>query len=71
LSTKLTGSWDKYFPDAMNLFCHNLAYRGLGLGHVNFSIFAGKDEIVWAELQRLLDAMGLEVSPTSASESLD
>ena len=31
----------------------------------------GKDEIVWAELQRQLDAMGLEVSLTSVSESLD
>ena len=30
-----------------------------------------KDEIVWAELQSQLDAMGLEVSLTSVSESLD
>jgi IS5 family transposase len=30
-----------------------------------------KDKIVWAELQRQLDAMGLQVSLTSVSESLD
>jgi hypothetical protein len=30
-----------------------------------------KDNIVWAELQRQLDAMGLQVSLTSVSESLD
>jgi IS5 family transposase len=30
-----------------------------------------KDKVVWAELQRQLDAMGLQVSLTSVSESLD
>ncbi len=30
-----------------------------------------KDKMVWAELQRQLDAMGLQVSLTSVSESLD
>jgi transposase, IS5 family len=32
---------------------------------------SGKDEFVWAELQRQLDSMGLQVSLTSVSESLD
>jgi IS5 family transposase len=31
----------------------------------------GKKDMVWAELQRQLDAMGLQVSLTSVSESLD
>jgi transposase, IS5 family len=31
----------------------------------------GKEEVVWAELQRQLDAKGLQVSLTSVSESLD
>jgi IS5 family transposase len=31
----------------------------------------GKDQIVWAELQRQLDDMGLQVSLTLVSESLD
>ena len=32
---------------------------------------SGKDELIWAELQRQLGAMGLQVSLTSVSESLD
>ena len=31
----------------------------------------GKDKMIWSELQRQLDAMGLQVSLTSVSESLD
>jgi transposase, IS5 family len=31
----------------------------------------GKEEVVWAELQKQLDAKGLRVSLTSVSESLD
>jgi IS5 family transposase len=31
----------------------------------------GKDKMIWAELQRQLDAMGLQVSLTAVRESLD